>query len=197
MKNNMLWKKIVNFWDYYKVHVLVVLIAALVIGYSVADASQYQAPDLQITLVNVPPAVQGRIQDAAAAFSGLTGEDCYVAVESVSLSLDAVQNEMAYATRSQLLVRVAVGELDILVADTSAFSYFAGQGYFTDLGSVLTGAQIAQLGEALVYAEIETDSGTESVPVGVTEEDATVVYGICCTSQHQPLSAECLWQLIG
>ena len=73
-------------------------------------------------------------------------------VTSGTFSISEAPHEMM-ATMESIVVRIAAGEIDFLVADQPAFEKFTA--YHADLRTVLTEDQLAQWADYLVYVEAE------------------------------------------
>lgn len=153
-----LQKKLAYFWDYYKIHTIVVI---LVIVFAVSFIRQY--------LANKPYAFYAVLLNAAstaensdtsviwgtefAEFAGIDSEAYQICFDT-SLSMSAGGNsQYEAANRQKVAALMQAGSIHAIVADTETFEGYARVESFCDLSAVFTEEELAPYADLLYYTD--------------------------------------------
>lgn len=149
-------------WEYYKIHMLGVLIAAFIlsaIGTSLYEKSFETALYCLIfnsrseTEVDFAP-----LQEGFAQYLGLTKKQ-RINMESLYVSFGEDTSELAFANMAKVSALVQAKELDIMLADEETIRYFAAMSGYADLEESLSPELLELVRDRLYYAPGE--DGTE------------------------------------
>ncbi len=134
LKGKSFQEKLGYFWDYYKVHTIVVLFAAFAIGIFIKDMVTSKDDAFSAVVLNsYGYEQQADFQEDFAAYAGIDTKtyNCQIDASS-TLSLDAMtQLDLAFSQR--LAGMVQTNALDAFISDTEIFGHYAEEMMFQDL----------------------------------------------------------------
>lgn len=176
LKGKSFKEKLGYFWDYYKIHTIVILFITVFAGTFIYDVATAKEEAFSATLLNAYGGErQNDFQNDFAGFAGIDTEiyDCFIDANS-ALNLDSYsQTDMAVLQRTVAMTQTS--GLDILTADLKPFTHFASSGMFLDLRDILPEEEYARyepyfyyIDQAALDKESEANdfdsAGPESVP---------------------------------
>lgn len=181
MKSQPLSKKLSYFWEYYRLHLLIVLsLLFLIISFASSLLSKKDCV-LHIACIN------SFLPDTAS-FSPQSLEehlDVDPASEEVvidsSLYITDSMPQFRMASEQKLFSLTAAGELDLILCDEELFVTLAHEGYFHDLSSLSRVSLPDSLSRDLLRADVKDDPSAEEIPVGIYIGNGTYA-GIPVTS---------------
>lgn len=161
-------EKLAYFWDYYKIHTLVVICA---IAFVVSFIHQIQE--------NKPYAFYAVLMNA---FSGLDSNDTNVMWENEFLEYAGIDSETyrvcidtsitqssdggsqyEMANRQKMAAMLHAGDIHMIIADTETFEDYAHVETFYDLSQIFTDEELAPYADLLYYTDaavFDEDTGT-------------------------------------
>lgn len=132
-------EKLEYFWDYYKIHTIVVLFAAFAIGIFIKDMATSKDDAFSAVVLNsYGYERQTEFQEDFAAYAGIDTNTYSCQIDASStLSLDAMsQLDLAFSQRLAGLVQT--NALDAFVSDAEIFGHYAESMMFQDLREALS-----------------------------------------------------------
>lgn len=142
------------FWEYYKIHTIVVIVAIIFISMLLHDVLTSKPYGFYAVMLNSgASSAQDILEKEFVEYTDFDSEnyDCFIDTSS-SYNLSVI-DEMTIATSQKMMANIAAAELDVLVADSDVFTYYANQETFADLRTVLSTAQLEAVSDRLVYVD--------------------------------------------
>ena len=142
------------FWEYYKIHTIVVICVAILLGALIHDISSNKPYGFYAVFLNSgSTSAQDYLEAGFAPVSGIDTEkySCFIDT-SESYNLEVI-SETTIATSQKIMANIAGGDLDILAADSDIFTYYANQQVFIDLRTILSDEQLSKYQDKLVYVD--------------------------------------------
>ncbi len=164
-KNMSLKGKLSYFWDYYKIHTIVVIVAVFLITAIIRDissAKEYAFYGIYFNAMQTFSA-DGQMED----FSGYLGIDTenYQALLDSSMYYSLTDlSETTLASSQKFAAMIHAGEVDIVVADEDVFANYAVNEIFYDLREILPEDLLEKYKDDIFYidcAQIEAYSGDD------------------------------------
>lgn len=161
-------EKLAYFWDYYKIHTIVVIcVIALTISF-VRQIAANKPYAFYATFINAATDEENTDtsviwENEFPEFAGIDAEAYRVCIDT-TLSISAgsgSQYEMAY--RQKMAAMMHAGDIHAFVADTETFESYAHVETFYDLSDIFTEEELAPYADLLYYtdaAAFDEDSGT-------------------------------------
>lgn len=158
MKDKSFVEKAAYFWEYYKIHTIVVLVI-LVLAISIGRSVLGNHPDaLNAVFVNsygtddkAGDVLVKRV--AKTAGISLSGEDVNIDLFR-DLTLGGPLNQTDFGTASRVAAQMQDHGLDVMVLDPWYFTYYTNQTTFMDLGDILTEKELKELEGKLYYVDL-------------------------------------------
>ncbi|WP_026511910.1 MULTISPECIES: hypothetical protein [unclassified Butyrivibrio] len=142
------------FWDYYKIHVIVGVIALATIISLVHDITSQKPYALSATFVNT--ASMEEPDTLIAGFAEYEGID----TTKFNISIDAsstidMQNPDQYtiANSERIYAMIAAKDLDLIMADETIFDNYSKNEMFVDLREYFTESELNALGDLVFYVD--------------------------------------------
>ncbi len=188
-------EKLEYFWEYYKVHTLIVLTAILFTVIFVRDILSSKEEAFAAVFLNAyGHTSQSEFQADFAAYAGIDTEQYACNLDTSStLSLD-IMSEINIAVAQRMVAMAQSGKLDMLAADPVIFAYYAQGGLLSDLREELSPEEIAYYRDSLYYidrAASQTDTAaadSSTGPVSASADPSSmqdpVPVGICLTDNQ-------------
>ena len=184
--------KLEYFWEYYKIHTIVVICVLILLGTLIHDISNNKPYGFYATFLNTgSSSAQDYLQAGFTPISGIDTDkySCFIDT-SESYNLEVI-TETTVATSQKILANISAGDLDILGADSDIFIYYATQQVFADLRTVLSDEQLAKYQDLLVYVDQSyldyIDSDEYQTYVSTGEFDATNKYAVMADNYYKNL----------
>lgn len=153
-KNGTTRDKVEYIWEYYKLHILVVVFVVYFIGsviYNNVTAKEYVLQGIFLNTLVESETVLEMEQDFIEAYPIDTSSEEVFFDASMYYSDDSDAMETSYQTIQVLATRVAAGEIDFMVADVATLYDFAYDQYFAELSEILSEEQLKDYEPYLLY----------------------------------------------
>lgn len=155
-------KKLGYVWDYYRFHILGVIVLVFTLGSIIHHYATLKESVLDMLFLNAYT-----LDDEGAPFhefidvQGFDSEKQTITVTtSLSFALEENSYQQDYYTIQTLSALFAAGNLDVFASPYQIYNDFASVGYVADLRSVFTEEELASYGDMVIYT---TDANTGDV----------------------------------
>ena len=158
--------KLEYFWDYYKVHTIVAILAILFAAMFIRDIVTAKDYNFYSILFNARQLSGDSLESAFSEYAGLDTEnyECYIDA-STGLSLTSF-TEYDMATVQKLMATIQIGDLDTVMFNSELFNNYAGNEMFLDLRTVLSKEELNTWKDYLYYIDyVEVAAEREDVDV--------------------------------
>lgn len=146
--------KLEYFWEYYKIHTIVIICAVALLSMLIHDIRSNKPYGFYAVMINSgASSAQEELEYGFAPYAGIDTSkySCFIdTAESYDLQ---VITETTIATSQKIMANVAGGDLDVLAADSNIFTYYANQEVFADLRTVLSKEQIEKYQDLFIYVD--------------------------------------------
>lgn len=154
LKDQSFKAKVEYFWEYYKIHTIVIICVAILLGALIHDISNNKPYGFYAVFLNSgSSSAQDYLESGFAPVSGIDTEkySCFIDT-SESYNLEVI-TETTIATSQKIMANIAGGDLDILAADSDIFTYYANQQVFIDLRTILSEEEINKYQDKFAYVD--------------------------------------------
>lgn len=160
-------EKLAYFWDYYKIHTIVAIIAVIFVisfihSYRTNKPYAFYAVLLNAHTFEDNGAAANTWSEAFTEYAGIDPEAYQTAIDtSVTISADG-GDQYEIANRQKLSAMMYAGDIDAVAADTETFESYARLDYFYDLSTTFSKEELAPYADLLYYtdgAAFEEDTG--------------------------------------
>lgn len=173
IKNKNMKSKLSYFWDYYKVHTIVILAVILAVSIFISDL--VKGPEnciIHALMLNGYPSVDtDELMNEFLTENGYDPSDATAYLEgNLTYTVGSTDNDTV-STMQKFLVMAQAGSLDFLIANLDIINYYSDQMLFYDLRDILPADMLQEYDKAgyLIYAQMDSDS-SELSPVGIKGE---------------------------
>ena len=168
MKDQPFSKKLDYFWEYYKVHCIVVVLSACMFGSLLHDIITQKETILSVALINAFPNVEDEMlmQDFES-WLNLNSQKQQVLIDSSYYINDNSTSPYADTYEQKFSTNAMAGQLDVVLADTNKFDFYGKQGFFQDLTFLLSSEELLQYEPYFYYVDLPSDDSSKEVPVGI------------------------------
>lgn len=148
-------EKLAYFWDYYKVHTIVVIIAAFIIATFVYQYATNRDYGFYAAVINADTTRLSDIDSWNTEFEQYVDMDTdnYQAYIDTSFVLDDSYSQYALANTEKLMAMVQTGTIDVIVTDTASFEKYAQNEFFMNLEEMLPADVYARYKDYLYYTD--------------------------------------------
>lgn len=146
-------KKFEYFWEYYKIPTFAI-IGVIILVASLARSMIENSKDtvLYAAFINASPAPDYEaMQRSFADRLGVSLDEVFVTIDSSFQLSSELTSTSDLAGTQKLMAMSAANQLDILAADVETAKYLAGNGYYTDLRTILPEDLLQKYEPYLVY----------------------------------------------
>lgn len=171
LKDKSLKEKLGYIWYYYKIHILAVLAAVVIIGYLISSIHRNSIPSaIYAVVLNTEDAYADHddFMNSFCKYAGIDTDSHTTTLES-SLHIDreAADNNSILANQ-KLMALFSTKTIDVFISDQSNFDNFAEVGTFYDLREILPKDLQDKVKDNFYYYTYE-ESG--KVPIGIYVND--------------------------
>lgn len=151
-------EKLAYFWDYYKVHTIVVIIVivfvvSLVNSYRSSKPTAFYAVLLNANTIGDNAASAATWNEEFMEYAAIDPESYQVNIDTtVTISADG-GDQYEMASRQKMAAMMHAGDIHAIVADTETFEGYARLEYFYDLSSTFTEEELAPYADLLYYTD--------------------------------------------
>ena len=154
LKDQSFKAKLEYFWEYYKVHTLVVicvLIFAYMLIHDVLTSKPYGF--YAIMLNSGASAAQDYLEKEFIEYSEFDSENYECLIDtSASYNLKLI-DDVTVATSQKIVATIAAADLDVMVADYDLFTHYANQETLSDLRLYFSDTELKELEDRLFYVD--------------------------------------------
>ncbi len=146
-------QKLAYFWEYYKTHVLVSVIAMAILISIITTVANAKEQVFYAMMLNAYGLDSEYLSEDFANFIDLDTEqfECYVDGGS-ALVLDSY-SQTDIGTMQKIMAYTQVGDLDVIVSDSDVFARYTESEMFTDLRMLLSEEELAAYADHLYYVD--------------------------------------------
>ena len=182
LRNQPFSKKLIYYWDYYKIHCIVIILSACMFGTILHGIVTRKETVLSVAFINAFPNVEDELlmQDFEN-WLGLNPKKQQVLIDSTYYINDNSSSPYADTYEQKFSANAMAGEFDVVLADITKFDFYGNQGFFLDLSVVLSAEELTQYKDRLYYVDVPDDENDIKVPVGIKIDCAN---RICETSSY-------------
>ena len=168
LKDSPFSKKLGYFWDYYRYHVIVIIVLALFLGNFLHSVLSRKDIVLSIAYINAFPNVEDEIFiEDFEQYLDLNPKKQEVLLDSGYYIDDTSASPYSTTYHQKFSTRCMSGMLDVVLADETNFISYGKQSFFTDLREILSDEELDFYSDALLYVKLSSDAGSESIPIGI------------------------------
>lgn len=161
-------KKLEYYWDYYKIHVIVVVFLACMFGSILHTIFTQKETVLSIAYINAFPNVDDEIFiEDFEHYLELNLKKQQVILDSTYYIDDASTSPYAATYSQKFSTNAMAGKLDVVLADVINFDFYGNQGFFQDLSSVLPLELTEKYSDNFYYVDLPNDDSDHKVPIGI------------------------------
>lgn len=159
-------KKLGYVWDYYRFHIMGIIVLVITFGSIIHHYATLKESVLDMLFLNA-----NTLQEETTAFDGFMEEQGFdlkeqeiIVTTSLSFALEEGSYQQDYYTLQTLAALFAAGDLDVFASPYQIYNDYASVGYVADLRSIFTEEELASYGDMIIYT---TDAETgDSFPSG-------------------------------
>lgn len=158
-------KKLGYLWHYYKIHAIITLLVIIFAASFIHNLVTRKDYAFYAVLINAEtPYIDYMMYgDAFAQYAGFD-TDKYVAFFDTSSKISSdYYNQDSAANTDKMSAMIYTGTIDVIVADTYAFEYYAQSNSFVNLENVLPADILEKYKNSLYYTDTDTYVGYEDV----------------------------------
>lgn len=165
-KNMSTKKKFEYVWDYYRLHISIIIILTIIFSSIFHYYATMKEPVMSAVFINGYSPYEGLLGlDEFFTAQGFDADTQEISITtSLKLSLTEESYQADYYTLESLNAMFAAGDLDIFAAPRQLYNQFAPAGYVADLRIVFSEAELAAFEGILLYVT-NTETG-EKIPCG-------------------------------
>ena len=142
------------FWEYYKIHTIVAVIALIFVVTLIRDMTNNKPYALFAMFVNSQGMeTQNFLQDGFAEYAGIDRSAETVLVDTASNVITSSIDTTAVATSEKIMALISASELDVFVSDVSVAYHYASQDTFMDLRTIFDEKELSDLSDRLFYVD--------------------------------------------
>lgn len=168
------------FWNYYKVHTIVIVILACMFGSILHTLITQKEIVLSIAYINAFPNIEDEvfIKDFEN-YLGLNIKKQQVLLDSTYYIDDKSTSPYAATYSQKFSANAMAGKLDVVLADTTNFEFYGNQGFFQNLNHVLSPEMLEKYKKYLYYVNLPDDDSNQEIPIGIKIDTARKICETC------------------
>lgn len=156
IKNAPFKVKVKYFWDYYKWHVIVGILAIWLVGSLIHHYATYRPIGFHAVMINSSNLYPDETYaDNFARYADINTEEYQVFFDTTMYLSSDYYDESTMATVQKIMVYFSAGDLDVMVCDYGNSAQYIYNLAFGDIRTILTEDQIQKLEPYFVYADPE------------------------------------------
>ncbi len=142
------------FWEYYKIHTIVAIVAVIFIVTFARDIANRKPYALYSMFVNNQGMdTQAMLQDGFAEYAGIDTTKESVLVDTSSNYIGSSIDTTTVATSEKIMALIAAKELDVFVTDIGSAYHYASQETFMDLREIYSKEELDAMSDKLFYVD--------------------------------------------
>ena len=197
LKGQPLRKKWEYYWSYYRVPVIILVLAACVLGSLFHSLLTRKETVLSVAYINAFPNIDdSHFMEGFNQYLNLNTKKQETCLDSSFYLSEGSDSPYTVSNRQRFLSMAMADNFDVVVADEYYFTQCADEGFFQDLSLLLSPEQLNTLQGQLFYQDLPYDETDLPVPVGInvtrasrivetsSYPNSTAYYGIMANSRH-------------
>lgn len=161
-------EKLAYFWDYYKIHTLVVICAVVFVISFIRQIQENKPYAFYAVFMNALNGLDSNDtnvmwENEFLEYAGIDSETYRVCIDtSITQSSDG-SSQYEMATRQKMAAMMQAGDIHMIIADTETFEDYAHVETFYDLSQIFSDEELAPYADLLYYtdaAAFDADTGT-------------------------------------
>ncbi|MBQ9990387.1 MAG: hypothetical protein IJP31_05525 [Lachnospiraceae bacterium] len=197
MAGQPLKKKLEYYWSYYRTLVIILVLAACMLGSFLHSMLTRKETVLSVAYINAFPNIEdSHFMEGFDQYLKLNTKRQETCLDSSFYISETSDSPYTVSNRQRFIAMAAAHSFDVVVADEYYFTRYAKEGYFQDLRFLLSAEQLESLQDHLLYRDLPGDGTDSPVPVGINVSQAcrivetssypntTAYYGIMADSEH-------------
>lgn len=145
------------FWYYYKMHVLVIVCALILLVTTIRDIMTQKDYAFYVAFLNSFATEQDEIFiDEFAQLTDIDFDKYQIYLDTHMRFNVTSYDQASMAAAQKFLAMSSAGEIDVVVSDRDVFASYADNGFFYDLRNYLTEEQIAKYSDHFFYFDAAT-----------------------------------------
>lgn len=166
------------FWEYYKIHFLVIVGVIIMLSVLIRDVTNNKPYGFYAMMINSSASMaQDLLEKDFVEYAGIdtSSVSCFIDT-SPSYNMQII-DEVTIATSQKIMANISAAELDVIVGDSDVFSLYANQETLLDLRTVLSPEQIEKYSKDFFYVDqayldyLNTDEYQSYVSTGEFDHD--------------------------
>ncbi len=142
------------FWEYYKIHTIVAVVALIFVVTLTRDMLNQKPYALYAMFVNNQGMeTQTFLQDGFTEYAGIDTKSENVLVDTASNVITSSIDTTTVATSEKIMALISASELDVFVSDVSVAYHYASQETFMDLRDIFGADELKALSDRLFYVD--------------------------------------------
>lgn len=173
MKGKTLKEKFGYFWEYYKIHTIVVIAVILAASNMIYTIATSKDNAMEAAFVNtfLKDGVDAEAMAADFELYAQIDTKDYEATIDPSMYVDYDgQDEYSYANIQKLIAMISAQSLDVLITDDAYIEHNVDMGAFIDLHQLYSDEELDKYQDRLLYWDLEDGNG--EVPIGFDVRDS-------------------------
>ena len=180
LSNQPFSKKLNYFWDYYKMHCIIVVLSACMFGSILHGILTRKETILSIAYINAFPNQEDEvlIQDFEN-WLGLDSGKQQVLLDSSYYINDDSSSPYSNTYEQKFSTNAMAGKLDVVLADDVKFDFYGNQGFFQDLTPFFSKEELKIYEDRFYYVNLPNDENDAVVPIGIRIDCADRISSTC------------------
>lgn len=174
IKNMTKKERIRYFWDYYKVHTIVVIIILFLVGVFIKEKITQKDIALNVAMINTFAQLdEEEVSLDFLPYAGISPEDYTIYLDASPIMNTEVFDHGSMGYTQKITAMVFAGQLDSIICDTQVIDYFYDGEYFGDLEKMLPSEKAAAFKDKFLYRDlVDAETGkTVPTPIGIDISD--------------------------
>ncbi len=173
-------QKLAYFWEYYKIHVLLLISGVAIVISIVSSIINAKDQVFYAMMLNAYGLDSDYLSEDFAAFIGVDTEQYYCYVDAGSALQVNSYSQTDIGTLQKIMAYTQAGDLDVIVSDSDVFTQYSESEMFIDLRMLLSEAELATYTDHLYYVDMaviaaESDAAPTDPPQLTEAEQAAAL----------------------
>ncbi|MGN0306276.1 MAG: hypothetical protein ACI4D2_09015 [Lachnospiraceae bacterium] len=190
-------KKWEYYWDYYKIPAIIILLSACMLGSIFHTLLTQKEVVLSVAYINAFPNINdAQFMEGFNRYLGINSKKQDTLLDSTYYINEDSDSPYTATYQQKFSAMAMAGKLDVVVADEAQFSFYANQGFFQDLSTLLSAEEMSRFEQNFLYCDLPDDEKDEAVAVGInvtafpkivetaSYPKTTAYYGVVFDSQY-------------
>lgn len=169
-------EKLAYFWDYYKIHVLVLIVVIVMVSTFIYQYVTNKDYGFYVSLVNAAITDQNEnlASEWAAEFqeyAGIDPKEYQVYIDTSVILSEDMSSSYSVSNEEKMFIMAQVGTINAIIAETESFEKYSQLEYFYNLENVLSAEEIEKYRPYFYYTDAATfDTGDDDTFYEASEQ---------------------------